>query len=73
MWQRRLLEFIKDYDFPIKYISGKRNEVADTLSKKLSNLIAMVGKWFILEEFKDLDMTMKLIYDMVALAGKSVF
>ena len=44
MRQRRWLEFIKDYDFAIKYIPEKRNVVADALSKKSSILAAINGK-----------------------------
>lgn len=73
MRQRRWLEFIKDYDFLIKYISGKGNVVIDALSKKSSNLAVISGKWFLLEEFKDLDVTVKLINDKEALAAMSVF
>ena len=62
-----------DRDFPIESILGKENLVADALSRKLSNLAAVVGKWFLLEEFRDLNATRKLISDKVALATKSVF
>lgn len=44
MRQRRWLEFIEDYDFPIKHILGKGNVVADALSRKSSNLAVLYGE-----------------------------
>lgn len=35
MRQRKWLEFLKDYDFGLRYHHGKGNIVADALSKKL--------------------------------------
>ena len=38
MWQRRWIEFLKDYDFELQYHPGKANVVANALSRKRSLL-----------------------------------
>ena len=49
------MEYIKDYDFPIKYHSGKANVVVYALSRKtaLVSFLAVKGVWT--DVFKDLD------------------
>ena len=44
MRQRRWMEFLKDYEFELKYHPGKVNVVADTLSKKSLNMAWMMIK-----------------------------
>jgi len=47
------MEYIKDYDFPIKYHSGKVNVVADALSRK-SVVMASLREVSILHQFEEL-------------------
>ena len=44
MRQRRWMEFLKDYDFELKYHPGKANVVADALSQKSLHLSMMMTK-----------------------------
>jgi hypothetical protein len=38
--QRRLLDFLSDYDFNIEHIKGKENKVVDALSRRVDEMHA---------------------------------
>jgi hypothetical protein len=56
--QRRWLELIKDYDIGIQYHPGKRNVVADALSRKshVSQLVVDSMPFELCEEFDKLNL-----------------
>ena len=45
MWQRRWMEYLKDYDFTLHYHSDKANVVADALSRKSRGVLASIASW----------------------------
>ena len=49
------MEYIKDYNFPIKYHSGKANAVADALSMKTTLVCFLVAEGVWNDVFQDLD------------------
>ena len=51
MRQRRLMEFLEDYDFTLHYHPGKANVVADALSRKSRGALASIAsrEWRMLE------------------------
>ena len=61
MRQRRWIEFLKDYDFELKYHVGKANLVGDALSRKSLHMsLMMIEEHKLLEEFRDLNISVSL-------------
>ncbi|XXG62704.1 hypothetical protein AAC387_Pa05g1019 [Persea americana] len=71
MRQRRWMEYIKDYDFPIKYHSGKVNVVADALSRK-SVVMASLRGVSVLYQFEELGVEVHPLRQGVMLASMIV-
>ena len=51
MRQRRLMEYLEDYEFTLHYHPGKANVVVDALSQKSQGVLASVAsrEWQMLE------------------------
>ena len=66
------MEYIKDYDFPIKYHPGKAIVVADALSRKLAGLASIQGTC-IFQQFEELGGDLQPLREGVMLANMLVF
>ncbi|XXG47565.1 hypothetical protein AAC387_Pa02g2192 [Persea americana] len=71
MRQRRWMEYIKDYDFLIKYHSGKVNLVADALSRK-SVVMASLRGVIVFQQFEELEVEVQPLRDGAMLAHMTV-
>ena len=61
MRQRKWIEFLNDYDFELKYHSGKVNVVVDALGRKSWNMSSLiVQEMNLTEEFRDLNLNVYL-------------
>ena len=57
MRQQRWMEFLKDYEFDLKYHPSKANIVADALSRKsLTMAWMMIKETELIENFRDLNL-----------------
>ena len=65
------MEYIKDYDFPIKYHPGKVNVVVDALSRKSGSMASLRGMG-ILQQLEDLGVEFLSLRQGVMLANMLV-
>ena len=65
------MEYIKDYDFSIKYHPEKVNVVADALSRKSGSMTSLQGTC-ILQQFEDLRVKFQSLRKGIMLANMSV-
>ena len=66
------MEYIKDYDFPIKYHPEKVKVVADALNRKASFSGCIMPKWRWMEQFRDMDIEVWLVNEKVLVATMGV-
>ena len=61
MRQRRWIEFLKDYDFTLRYHLGKANVVVDALSRKsLRRAFMMLKECELVEQMRDLNLSIDI-------------
>ena len=65
------MEYIKDYDFLIKYHPGKVNVVADAFSRKSESMASLSGLG-IIQQFEDLGVGFQLLRQGFMLANMRV-
>lgn len=63
MRHRRWIEYIKDYDFGLKYHPGKANVVVDAIGRKAAFSGGMIAEWVWIERLKDLDVCFQPLSD----------
>ena len=67
MRQRRWMEFLKDYDFELKYHLGKANVVADALNRKSLHVSTMmIHEMELLEKFRDMHLDVSSYDDSIS-------
>ena len=67
MRQRRWMEFLKDYDFELKYHPGKANVVVDALSRKSLHVSTMmIHQMELLEKFRDMHLDVSCYDDSIS-------
>ena len=71
--QRRWMEYIKDYDFSIKYHPGKVNVVADALSRKAAFSGCIMPEWRWMEQFRDMDVEAWPVNEKILVATMGVW
>jgi len=61
MWQRRWIEFLKDYDFQLMYHPGKANVVVDALSRKRIQMSSLtIKEQELIEDFRNLNLEVSI-------------
>ena len=69
MRQQRWMEFLKDYEFELKYHLGKANVVADALSRKTLNVAwMMIKEAELIESFRDLNLGISITLRAIQLS-----
>ena len=67
------MEYIKDYDFPIKYHPGKVSVRADVLSRKAAFSVYIMPEWRWMEQFRDMDVEVWPINEKVLVATMGIW
>ncbi|XP_050898324.1 uncharacterized protein LOC127105200 [Lathyrus oleraceus] len=73
MRQRRWMEYLKDFDFELKYHPRKANKVVDALGRKeMHKVELMMLEYALLEKFQDLNLQFNWTQDGVIMGNLKV-